>query len=374
VQRLHILAGLLIAYLNIDEVIRIIRTEDAPKPVLMKRFKLSDAQAEAILELKLRHLAKLEEIKIRAEQEELARERDTLEKTLNSKAKLKRLIRDELLSDTEEFGDPRRTPIVERQVARAMDQSQLVASEPTTVVLSKQGWVRAAKGHEVDPRSLSYRSGDAYLHAARGKSTQLVAVLDSTGRTYSVSAHSLPSARGQGEPLSSSLSPPSGATFAGVMMGEESDLYILASDLGYAFIAALAELHSKNRKGKATLRVPAGASALTPQRVYDIDEDWLAVITSAGYLLVYAATELPRLNRGKGVKLINIPSTKLKAREETVVGIATFQEGEELLVHAGKRYLRLKPGDIDHYVGARGKRGRKLPRGFQQVRGIEAAQ
>ncbi len=373
VQRLHILDGLLIAYLNIDEVIRIIRTEDAPKPVLMKRFKLSDSQAEAILELKLRNLAKLEEIKIRAEQEELARERDTLEKTLRSKAKLKRLIRDELLSDAEEFGDPRRTPIVERQVAKALDQSQLVASEPITVVLSKQGWVRAAKGHEVDPRGLNYRSGDAYLHAARGKSTQLVAVLDSTGRTYSVSAHTLPSARGQGEPLSSSLSPPTGATFVGVMMGEEHDLYILGSDVGYAFIVPLGELHTKNRKGKATLRVPAGATALTPQRIYDLDEDWLAVVTSGGYLLVYAAGELPQLSRGKGVKMINIPGKKLKAREETVVGIATFQEGEELLVHAGKRYLRLKPADIDHYSGTRGKRGRKLPRGFQQVRGIEAA-
>ncbi|MDH3640108.1 MAG: DNA topoisomerase IV subunit A, partial [Gammaproteobacteria bacterium] len=374
VQRLHILDGLLTAYLNIDEVIRIIRAEDTPKPVLMKRFKLSDAQAEAILELKLRHLAKLEEIKIRGEQEELNRERDTLEKTLKSKARLKRLVRDELLGDAGEFGDPRRTPIVEREAAKAMDQSQLIPSEPITAVLSEQGWVRAAKGHEVDPRGLSYRSGDGYLHAARGKSTQMVVAIDSTGRTYSISAHALPSARSQGEPLSSSLSPPSGASFAGVMMGEDEDLYILASDIGYAFIAPLGELHTKNKKGKVTLRVPAGAGVLTPQRVYDLDEDWLAVVTSGGYLLVYAVNELPQLARGKGIKIINIPAKKLKAREEAVVGMTTFQEGEELLVHAGKRYLRLKPGDIDHYLGVRGLRGRKLPRGFQQVRGIEVAQ
>lgn len=370
-KRLHILDGLLTAYLNIDEIIHIIRNEDVPKPLLMKRFKLTDAQAEAILELKLRHLAKLEEMKIRGEQDELSRERATLDKTLKSNTRLKRLIRDELLADAEEFGDPRRSPLREREAARAMDQSELVPSEPVTVVLSQQGWVRAAKGHDVDPRGLSYRSGDVYLHAARGKSNQLVIPIDSTGRTYSIPAHNLPSARSLGEPLSSSVMPPPGATFAGVMMGEDEDLYILGTDPGYAFIAPLRELHTKNKKGKATLKVPPGAAVLSPQRVYDIDQDWLAVVTTGGYLLVYSVKELPQLPRGKGVRMINIPAKKLRPREELVVGMTTFQEGEELIIHSGKRYLRLKPTDIDHYLGERGLRGRKLPRGFQQVRGLE---
>jgi len=370
VKRLHILEGYLTAYLNIDEVIHIVRTEDEPKPVLMQRFRLSDEQAEAILELKLRNLAKLEEMRIRGQQDELSSERDYLQKTLASGARLKRLVRDELLADAEEFGDARRSPIVERSAAKAMDQNDLIPSEPITVVLSKKGWVRAAKGHDIDPLTLNYKTGDAYLHAAHGRTNQQVVCLDSTGRTYTVAAHGLPSARSQGEPLSSTLNPPAGATFAGVMMGADEDLYLLATNAGYGFIAPLGEMYTKNRKGKSSLTVPSGASVLTPQRVYDLEEDRVAVVTTGGYLLVYAARELPVMNRGRGVKLINIPLRKRQAGEEFVYVATTFQEGDSIVIFSGKRHFRLKPRDIEHYAGERGRRGRKLPRGFQHVQGM----
>jgi topoisomerase-4 subunit A len=370
-KRLHILQGLLIAYLNIDEVIRIVRQEEQPGPVLMKRFKLSKEQTDYILDTRLRQLSRLEEMKIKGEQNELEREKEHLEKTLESRARLKRLVRDELLEDAEEFGDLRKSPIVQRESAKAIDQTKLVPSDPVTVVLSKKGWVRAAKGHELDPRELSFKSGDAYLHAARGRSNQALVCIDSTGRTYSVPVHTLPSARSQGEPLSSRLTPPAGATFHGVMMGNDTDLYLLGSDAGYAFIAPLGELHTKNKKGKAVLRVPAGAGVLPPQYIADPEEDWLAIITTAGYLLVYLSGELPQMGKGKGVKMINIPSRKLKAGEERVLTAVAFHEGDQLILHSGKRYLRLRPGDMEHYVGERGLRGRKLPRGFQQVQGVE---
>jgi topoisomerase-4 subunit A len=309
-------------------------------------------------------------MKIKGEQDELSRERDQLETILKSKARLKRVVRDELRNDEAEFGDPRRSPIVVRESARAMDQSELIPSEAITVVLSEQGWVRAAKGHEVDPRELNYKSGDAYLHGARGKSNQLLVALDSTGRTYAVPAHKLASARGQGEPLTSQITPPQGAGFTGVIMGAENDLHVLASDAGYGFVCRLGDMLTKNKKGKATLSVPVGARSLVPQSVNSIDEDYIAVVTTAGHMTVYKVSELPQLGRGKGVKMINIPSARVKAREELVLGISVFQPGEHLLVYSGKRYLRLKPGDIEHYSGARGLRGRKLPRGFQQVKGI----
>jgi len=370
-RRLHILEGLLIAYLDLDEVIRIIREEDEPKPALMQRFSLSEEQTDYILDTRLRQLSRLEEMKIKGEQTELLREKQQLEKTLASKTRLRRRVRDEMLEDAEEFGDHRRSPIEARETARAFDQTQLVPSDPVTVVLSRKGWVRAAKGHEVDPRELSFKSGDAYLHAARGRSNQSMVCIDSTGRTYSVPVHSLPSARSQGEPLSSRLNPPAGAAFQGVMMGEDTDLYLLGSDFGYAFIARLGELHTKNKKGKAVLKVPPGAGVLTPQQIMNPGEDWLAIITTAGYLLVYLAGELPRMGKGKGVKMINIPSKKLKAGEEKVFAVVAFHETNHLIVHSGKRHLRLKPGDLDRYVGERGLRGRKLPRGFQQVRAVE---
>lgn len=370
VDRLHILEGLLVAYLNIDEVIEIIRREEKPKPALMERFGISDRQAEAILELRLRHLAKLEEMKIRGEQDELDKERERLEKILSSDARLKTLVKNELKEDGEEFGDARRSPLVQRELAKAIDQSELVPSEAITAVLSAQGWVRAAKGHEINPRDLNYKSGDGFLSAARGKSNQPLIALDSTGRTYAVPAHKLPSARGQGEPLTSSVTPPTGATFKAIMMGADTEQYVMLSDAGYGFICKLEDMLTKNKKGKATLSVPKGAQALGSLPIENIEQVFLAVVTTSGYLTIYPVTELPELARGKGVKLINIPSKLLKSREEYVLGATTFRKGQHVLVHSGKRYLRLKGQDLDQYTGERGKRGRKLPKGFQAVKAI----
>ena len=370
--RLHILAGLLIAYLNLDEVIRIIRREDEPKPVLMKRFKLSEIQAEAILETKLRHLAKLEEMKIKGEQDELNRERKELEKTLGSKAALKQRVRDEIKQDAEEFGDARRSQLVEREAAKAIDVSQLVPAEPITVVLSEKGWVRAAKGHEVDARALEYKTGDGFIQAARGKSNQLAIFLDSTGRTYTVPAHKLPSARGHGEPLSSSLNPPPGATWSGVIMGDAEDMYLLASDAGYGLITKLGELITDRKAGKAVLKVPKGAKALPPQRVENPEEDWLAAVTNTGQMLVFIVGELPQMPKGKGDKILNVPGKKVVSRQEFVAGVAVFKEGQRLLLRTTKGELTLKAGDdIDRYVSERALRGSKLPKGHQEVKGIE---
>lgn len=369
-DRLHILEGLLAAYLNIDEVIEIIRTEDQPKPALMERFKISAIQADAILDLKLRNLAKLEEMKIRGEQDALETERQRLELLLKSDARLKTLVKNELMEDSEEFGDARRSPIVMREAAKAIDQSELVPSEAITAVLSEQGWIRAAKGHEINPKDLSYKSGDNYLSSARGKSNQMLVALDSTGRTYAVPSHKLPSARGQGEPLTSSVTPPPGAIFKSIMMGPDSDPFIMLSDAGYGFICHLENMLTKNKKGKATLSVPKGAQALPALALNSLEQDFIAVVTTAGYLTIYPVTELPELAKGKGVKLINVPSKLLKAREEYVLGATTFKKGQHVLVHSGKRYLRLKGQDLDHYMGERGKRGRKLPKGFQSVKAI----
>ncbi len=371
-QRLHILDGLLIAYLNLDEVIRIIRREEEPKPVLMKRFKLTEAQAEAILETKLRHLAKLEEMKIKGEQKELAQEKTDLEKILGSRAKLKQKVREEIEADAEEFGDPRRAPIVQRDAAKVIDITQLLPSEPITVVLSEKGWVRAAKGHDVDARTLDYKTGDAFIQSARGKSNQLAIVLDSTGRTYTLPAHKLPSARGHGEPLSSSLNPPPGATWSGVVMGEPDDLYLLSSDAGYGFICKLSDLITDRRAGKAVLKVPKGANALPPQRVTDLDNEWLAVATVKGNILVCAVGDLPRMDKGKGDSILSIPGARVAKREEYLAGIAVFKEGQQLMVRTAKGELKLRSGnDIDQYVSERGFRGSKLPRGHQDVKGIE---
>jgi topoisomerase-4 subunit A len=370
--RLHVLEGYLVAFLNIDEVIAIIRKEDKPKPVLMKSFKLSDVQADAILDLRLRHLAKLEEMRIRAEQEELAEERQTLQKTLKDRRRLKRLIRDEIIADAEKYGDERRSPIKERDAAQAMDQTSLVPSEAITVVLSERGWVRAAKGHEIDPLTLGYKSGDAFKGSDHGRSNQSAVFLDSTGRTYTLPAHTLPSARGQGEPLSGRVKPPAGAVFAGVMIGDPDDRYLLASDAGYGFVARLGDLYSKNKAGKAVLTRPNNAGVLAPQPLGDNDDGWVAAVTSAGYLLVTELEELPLLGRGKGLKIIQIPPARLKAREEYVVAIAVVPDGGQLTVHAGKRHVTLKPADLEHYQVGRGRRGRKLPRGLQRVERLVA--
>jgi topoisomerase IV subunit A len=370
--RLHVLEGYLTAFLNIDEVIAIIRTEDKPKPVLMKRFALSDIQADAILDLKLRHLARLEEMRIRGEQEELSKEQQQLQKTLKDNRRLKRLVRDEIIADAELYGDERRSPIVAREAAQAMDQTALIPAEAVTVVLSERGWVRAAKGHDIDPMTLSYKSGDAFKSCDRGRTNQSAVFLDSTGRTYTLPAHSLPSARGQGEPLSGRVKPPAGATFAGVMIGDSDDRYLLASDAGYGFVARLGDLYSKNKAGKAVLARPNNAAVLIPRAVRDNDDGWVAAVTSEGHLLVTELEELPLLGRGKGLKIIQIPPARLKAREEFVVDIAVIPDGGTLTVHAGKRHVTLKAADLAHYQIGRGRRGRKLPRGLQRVERLVA--
>ncbi|MGD8568806.1 MAG: DNA topoisomerase IV subunit A [Gammaproteobacteria bacterium] len=370
--RLHILDGLLIAYLNIDEVIKIIRNEDKPKPVLMKRFKLTDVQAEAILELKLRHLAKLEEMKIKTEQKDLKEERDMLQQTLQSRARMKTLIKKEIIADAEKFGDERRSQIVSRDAAKAIDATSLISSEPVTVVLSQKGWVRAAKGHDMDPKVLAYKSGDKYLSSARGKSVQFAVFSDSTGRTYSVQAHTLPSARGQGEPVAGRFKPPQGATFTGVMLGANDTHYVLASDAGYGFIAKLEDLITKNRAGKAILRLPKGARVMTPCLINDMETDLIAAVTSEGRMLVIPAAELPVLGKGKGIKIIGIPAGRVANREEFVVAMACIAEGGGLTVYAGKRHVTIKSEDLEHYMGERGRRGSKLPRGLQKVDAIEA--
>ena len=366
-DRLHILDGLLVAYLSIDAVIKIIREEDEPKPVLMKRFKLADIQAEAILNLRLRNLAKLEEMKIRGEQDELNEERESLEKTLNSAARLKTLIKKEILEDAEAYGDDRRTEIVERQAAQAIDETQLVSSEPVTVVLSKRGFARAARGHEVDALALSYKSGDSYLAAVQGRSNQLAMFIDSTGRVYSVAAHTLPSARGQGEPLSSRFKPPDGAEFCGAMIGDNDQKYLLASDAGYGFIVTLEDLVTRNKAGKAILRVAAGGRAVVPAPVPVDSECLIAAVSSIGRLLIFEMDELPELAKGKGNKLLNIPTKKYQSGEEKLVAAAVVPEGGNLRVYSGSRIMTIKWNDTDQYYGERALRGSLLPRGWRTV-------
>ena len=371
-RRLHLLDGLLIAFLNLDEVIRIIRTEDKPKPALIKRFQLTEEQADYILDTRLRQLARLEEMKIRQEQQDLADERDALEKTLGSKARLKTLIKNEINADAVEYGDARRSQLVESApLAQALDDTALIPSEPVTIVLSINGWVRVAKGHEIDPHDMNYKSGDGYATSARGRSNQLVVFLDSNGRAYALPAHSLPTARGQGEPLSGRLKPADGARFVGVMAGAPDQLYLLASDSGYGFVVQLGDMITRNKAGKAVLSVPKGCGVLSPVPVRNLEDDWIVAITTGGYLLVIPLADLPRLARGKGNKIINVPAAKLKAREEYVIALDIIQDGENLIVHTGKKYKAMKPDEVDEYAGERGRRGRKLPRGYQKVERVE---
>ncbi|MEP5763924.1 MAG: DNA topoisomerase IV subunit A [Halieaceae bacterium] len=370
-QRLHILEGYLVAFLNIDEVIQIIRSEDKPKPVLMKRFKLSDDQAEAILELKLRHLARLEEMKITGEQDELSSERDQLQKLLGSDARLKTLIKKELLAVAEQFGDERRSPLVERDEARAFSELELMTTEPITVVLSEKGWIRAAKGHDIDPLALSYKSGDGYKMAVAGRTNLPTIILDSTGRSYTVSSHNLPSARGQGEPVTGRINPPSGATFEGIMSGEDSQLYLLASDAGYGFVGKLADMQTKNRAGKSVLSLPKGGQVLQPARIDAIEGAYVAAVSNEGRLLIFPLADLPQLARGKGNKLISIPGARVQSREEFVIAVQVLTEQDSLVVHAGKQHKSMKFSDLEHYRGERGRRGNKLPRGYQKVDRME---
>lgn len=374
-ERLLRLAALMIVFLNVDEVIRIIREEDQPKPVLMERFNLVEMQAEYILETKLRQLARLEEMKIRQEQEDLEKERDNLQKILDSAVRLKSLVRKELLQVAQDYGDDRRSPLVERAEAQAFSETELLSVDPVTVVISDKGWIRAAKGHDIDPASLSYKAGDSFKFAVRGRSNQQVVLLDSTGRSYSLPAHNLPSARGQGEPLSGHINPPSGATFEGALMGNDEQRVLIASDAGYGFVAKLGDLISKNKAGKALLSLPENARVLPPQLLLgEPEQTLLATVSNDGRLLVFPVTELPELARGKGNKIMNIPSARAKAREEFVIAVALICPGQSLTLCSGKRHVTLKPADLDHYRGERGRRGNKLPRGFQKVDGVEVAE
>lgn len=360
-KRLHLLEGLLVAFLNLDEVIRIIREEDQPRSLLMERFALSEVQADYILDTRLRQLARLEEMKIRGEQDDLAKERSKLQGLLGSEARLKKLVRKELLDDAETYGDARRSPLVERSEARALSETELLPSEPVTVVLSEKGWVRCAKGHDIDAAGLSYKAGDAYKAAAAGRSNQQAVFLDSTGRSYSLPAHSLPSARGQGEPLTGRLSPPAGASFECVLLPEDQALYVLASDAGYGFVVKGEDLQAKNKAGKALLSLPEKAAVMAPRPLRDPASDRLAAVTSEGRLLLFPVGDLPQLAKGKGNKIIGI------AGEERLVDLAVLPQGATLVLQAGKRTLSLRAEDLAHYSGKRSQRGSLLPRGFQRV-------
>ena len=365
-KRLHLLDGLLIAFLNIDEVINLIRTEDEPKPALMARFDLSDIQAEYILDTKLRQLARLEEFRIRAEQDELAKEKAELELILGSETRLKTLVKKELKAAAEEFGDERRSPLVSRGESQAFNEKDLLTAEPITAVLSDKGWIRGAKGHDIDPTTLSYKSGDKFLSAACGRSNQNVFLQDSVGRFYALAGHTLPSARGQGEPATGRLNVSSGALFTDVIMGADDQKVLLGTDAGYGFIGKIGYLYTKNRAGKAVVSLPKGAKILSPKMVNDANAQ-IAAVTNEGRLLVFPIAELPELAKGKGNKIINIPGSRLQAREEFVIDYGVVSAGDSLVVHSGKRYLVMKAKDLEHYSGERGRRGHKLPRGFQKV-------
>ena len=367
-RRLHLLEGLLVAFLNLDEVIRIIRSEDEPKPALIARFALSEEQADYILETRLRQLARLEEMKIRGEQDALAKEREQLQAVLASKTKLKKMIKDELVADAKKFGDARRSPLVQRGAAQAIDETELVPSEPMTIVMSEKGWIRAAKGHDVDPAGLSYRDGDSLMAAVRGRSTQQVAFLDSEGRAYSTLAHTLPSARGNGEPLTGRFSPASGASFQAIASGENDTRLVLASSHGYGFVTRFENLTSRNKAGKAMLNLTPNAKVLPPASVSNPGTDRIVAVTSAGHLLAFPIADLPELDKGKGNKIIDIPKAKLGT--ERVVAIAAVAPGNTLLVKSGQRTMSLSFKDLDAYLGVRASRGGLLPRGWQKVDGL----
>ncbi|WP_459175872.1 DNA topoisomerase IV subunit A [Ewingella americana] len=370
-KRLHILEGLLIAFLSIDEVIHIIRTEDEPKPVLMARFALSETQAEAILELKLRHLAKLEEVKIRGEQAELAKERDQLQALLGSERKLSTLIRKEIQADVEAYGDDRRSPITEREEAKAMSEHDFVPSEPVTIVLSEMGWVRSAKGHDIDATGLSYKAGDSFRAAAKGKSNQPVVFIDSTGRSYALDPMTLPSARGQGEPLTGKLTPPPGATIEQVLMAADDQKLLMASDAGYGFVCTFNDLVARNRAGKAMITLPDNAKVLPPIELHG-DDDMLLSITAAGRMLLFPVADLPQLSKGKGNKIVSIPSAQAASGEDKLVWLLVLAPQTSLTLYVGKRKLTLRPEELQKFRAERGRKGTLLPRGLQRIDRVEA--
>lgn len=369
-KRLHILEGLLVAFLNIDEVIHIIRSEDEPKPVLMQRFGISDTQAEAILELKLRHLAKLEEVKIRGEQDELAKERDHLQALLASERKLNNLIKKEIQADAQAYGDDRRSPLTEREEAKAMSEHDFVPSEPVTIVLSQMGWVRSAKGHDIDPSGLSYKAGDSFLAAARGKTNQPVVFIDSTGRSYALDPLTLPSARGQGEPLTGKLTPPPGATIEQVLMAADDQKLLMASDAGYGFVCTFNDLVARNRAGKVMITLPDNAKALPPMEIHGSD-DMLLSISTAGRMLMFPVADLPQLSKGKGNKIISIPSVQAASGEDKLAWLFVLPPQTSITLHVGKRKLKLRPEDLQKFRAERGRKGTLLPRGLQRIDRVE---
>jgi topoisomerase-4 subunit A len=370
-DRLHVLEGLLIAYLNIDEVIAIIREAEHPKQALMIRFELSERQADAILEMKLRHLAKLEEIKLRGEHDELTAERNYLQDILASKERLRLLVKDEMIADRNLYGDKRRSPLIEREDSQALKEEDILPNEPITVVLSQKGWIRAAKGYDVDGRELSYKSGDEFKAQTNARSNQQVVFFDNEGKVYTLPGHVLPSARGQGEPLTGKLNPVEGATFVTLLCGDPEDWVLLSNDAGYGFLTQVKELYVKNRNGKACLKLPSHSQILPPRIVKAKESQQLACVSNTGRLLIFAASELPELTRGKGNKLMNIPSAKASLREELVIDVQLISPDDALTVHAGKRHFTLKTADLQHYQGERGRRGNRLPRGLQNVTSLE---
>ncbi|MFV9997518.1 MAG: DNA topoisomerase IV subunit A [Arsenophonus endosymbiont of Dermacentor nuttalli] len=370
-KRLYILDGLLIAYLNIDEIIHIIRTEDEPKPVLVARFAISETQAESILELKLRHLEKLEEFKLRAEQDELAKERDQLQAILGSEQRLNTLIKKEIEADAQTYGDERRSPLNKRIEAKAMNEHDILPSEPVTIVLSVMGWVRSAKGHDIDPTNLNYKAGDGFRSAARGKTNQSVVFLDSTGRSYSLDPLDLPSARGQGEPLTGKLVLPPGATIEHVLTAPEQQKYLLASDVGYGFICTFSDLVAKNKAGKALITLPNNAKVLAPLEVNNEQQELLLAITKAGRMLIFPVSDLPQLSKGKGNKIINIATAQSASGKDVLVWLMFLLPQSSITLYFGKRKLKLNPEDLQKYRAERGRKGTLLPRGLQNIERIE---
>lgn len=361
--RLHILDGLMIAFLNIDEVIEIIRTEDEPKQVLMARFNLSDEQAEAILNLRLRHLAKLEEHQLQAEKDKLEEERSNLELILGSERHLNTLIKKEIQEDAKKYASPRMSQLVEREEAKAISESEMTPAEPVTVILSEMGWVRCAKGHDIDPAGLSYKAGDKYLAHACGKSNQSVIFIDSTGRSYALDPLSLPSARSQGEPLTGKLTLPAGATIEQVIMEPEKQELLMASDAGYGFICKFEDLIARNKAGKALISLPENAKVLKPEKLSE-SASLLVSLTSAGRMLIFPVRDLPALSKGKGNKIISIPAANAKARSELLVKLFLISEQASLEFHSGKRKITLKPEDLQKFRAERGRKGSQLPRGL----------
>ncbi|MDC9612502.1 DNA topoisomerase IV subunit A [Xenorhabdus khoisanae] len=370
-KRLHILEGLLEAYLNIDEVIHIIRNEDEPKPVLMQRFELTETQAEAILDLKLRHLAKLEEVKIRGEQDELGKERDKLQSILGSERKLNTLLKKEIIADAESYGDIRRSPLKERTEAKAMSDHDILPSEPITVVMSEMGWVRSAKGHEIDPAGLNYKSGDSFRSAVRGKSNQPVVFIDNTGRSYSIDPLDLPSARGQGEPLTGKLALPAGASVEHLLMAKEEQKLLMASDAGYGFICTFSDLIAKNRAGKALITLPEKAKVMLPLEINNEQDDMLLAITKAGRVLMFPVADLPQLSKGKGNKIVSIPAAQAASGEDMLSWLLVLPPQSTITLYFGKRKLQLRPEDLQKFRAERGRKGTSLPRGLQRVERVE---